>query len=55
MGKNFKQLTEASTEDISDLDIVKSQCFAVAELLVDYLFDTLVVTKNPYNPVHTVS
>jgi hypothetical protein len=53
MGKNFKQLAEVSTEDISDADIIKSQCFAVTELLVDYLFNTLVITKDPYNPMHT--
>lgn len=43
LGNNFDDLTSAATEDITEVDIIKAQCDATAEMLTDYLFKMLVV------------
>lgn len=45
LGKSFADLTAASDDDINEQDINEAQCFSVAELLVDHIFSTLVVTE----------
>jgi len=45
LGKNFDSLVTNSASDITDTDILKSQCFATIEMLTDYLFKVLVEPK----------
>jgi len=42
LGANFDDLATNTEGDITDIDIVKSQCWGVIELLINYLFKMLV-------------
>ena len=42
MDMSYDKLITGSTEDINNNDILEAQCFSVSNMLVDYLFDTIV-------------
>jgi len=46
LDKGYGVLTQGSIEDISDENIVDSQCESTIEMLVDYLFDKVVEKKS---------
>ncbi len=43
LGSGFNNLVASSTEDITDDNILESQCMSTADFLIDYLFNKLVV------------
>lgn len=43
LGKDFDDLAENTEDDITEADIVKSQCWATINMLADYLFKQLVL------------
>jgi len=46
LGTSFDNLIDTTDDDITDLSIITAQCSGITELLIDYLFDTLVDTES---------
>lgn len=46
LGKNFDNLANTAEDDITDQQIIEVQCDATIELLIDYLFDTVICKRS---------